>query len=131
MVLVLSITLWWRLRGNPSAADSGAAPAPAPAPGTAGPLRFMVSADGSIAVEGAKIDVDAVAGRLAGLSPARSVEVVVDSHASGAAVDDLLARLRDAGVSSCTLVVDQTKVTVTTSARPRPEVSGERKEAKP
>jgi biopolymer transport protein ExbD len=124
MVLVLSTNAWWRLRAEPGAA-------PAPLPGTPAALRFMVSADGSIAVEGTRISLDAVAGRLAGLSPARLVEVVVDPRASGAAVDDFLGRLRGAGVSRCNLVVDQTKATVNTSAATMPEVGGERKEAGP
>jgi hypothetical protein len=131
VILVLSAIAWWRLRAEPGAA--GGAAAPAPASGTGGPLRFNVSADGSIAVDGESttIGLDDVAGLVSGLSTARPVELNVDPGTSGAAVDGLLGRLRDAGVSRCTLIVDRTKATVDTRAAPRPGDTEKRKEAGP
>lgn len=131
VILVLSAIAWWRLRAEPGAAGGGAAPAPAS--GTGGPLRFTLSADGSIAVEGASttIGLDDVAGLVAGLSTARPVELNVDPRTSGATVDGLLGRLRDAGVSRCTLIVDRMKATVDTRTTPRPGGPEERKESGP
>jgi hypothetical protein len=131
VILVLSATAWWRLRAEPGATDGAAAPAPAS--GTGGPLRFTVAADGSISVEGESttIGLDGVADRLSVLSTARPVELIIDPGTSGAAVDGLLGRLRDAGVSRCTLIVDRTKATVDTRATPRPGGPEERKEAGP
>jgi biopolymer transport protein ExbD len=108
-LLAFTATAWWRLG---VAAAGGDAPAAAPVTDASTPapppLRLTVAADGSVSIAGAAVKPEELASRVkppAGATPT-ALELAVDPRAPGAAVDDLLTRLRDAGVSRCTLVVD-------------------------
>lgn len=99
-LLFLAATARLGLRPGPGA-DGRIPPA---SPST--PLRLTVSADGALLVGGAAVAREGLAARLAAEGPVRPVELAVDRRAPGAAVDGLLIRLLDAGVSSCTLRVE-------------------------
>ena len=118
-VLILAVTLWWQLRAGPILESGGESPRPDPA--AANRLRFKVRADGTISAgdEDTEVGLGAVAARLTGLDTTGPVEIVVAPRATGAAVDKLLARLRDAGVTRCTLVIDRTEATLSPSSGPQ------------
>jgi biopolymer transport protein ExbD len=84
-----------------------AAPAPA-VPAPEAPLRVTVSADGSVSVadEGRPVGLEDLPAHLA-KAGGRPVELSVDPRAPAATVDAFLNRLRDAGASRCTLLVDR------------------------
>jgi biopolymer transport protein ExbD len=76
-------------------------------------VRVAVASDGSITVasDGKNITLDDLTLELRAPAKKTSVELSVDPRARGAAVDALLNRLRDSGVSQCTLLVDLASAT--------------------
>ncbi len=84
-------------------------------------MRVAVASDGSItaASDGKKITLDDLARELRASGTKTRVELSVAPDARGAAVDGLLNRLRDSGVSQCTLLVDLASATATGPERSR------------
>ena len=84
-------------------------------------MQVAVSADGSFTMmsNGKTVSLEDMTRQLASTGAARMVEITVDPRASGAAVDAMLNRLRDAGVSRCTLVVDPAAASVSGPASSR------------
>jgi biopolymer transport protein ExbD len=76
-------------------------------------VRVAVASDGSITVasDGKRITLDDLARELRASGTKTRVELSVAPDARGAAVDALLNRLRDSGVSQCTLLVDLASAT--------------------
>jgi biopolymer transport protein ExbD len=106
VLLLLTAVARWQIRAGhfpPPAAPPATAPQQSPISAQA----IIVSADGSIAAksDGNTVKLEDMTHQLAAAGTGRSVEITVDPEAPGAAVDALLNRLRDAGVSRCTLLV--------------------------
>jgi biopolymer transport protein ExbD len=120
VLLALSGIARWKLgseREPPRAAEPGA-----PVQEAEVPVRFAISSEGTITVggDGKQVAIEDVPGAVAAAGTKRKVELSVDPGARGATVDALLNRLRDAGVSQCTLLVD-----LAAAGASRPEASRE------
>ena len=107
-LLALTATSWWQIRAVPGTARNELPLARTPP--AANHLRASVSADGGLTVDGenATVEPQALANRLSGSSPARPLDLSIDARATGEKVDKLLGRLRDAGVTRLSLLVDPT-----------------------
>jgi hypothetical protein len=113
-LLAFTATAWWRLGVAAAGGDAPAPVANAPRPAEVGAPatlpassvpRLTIAADGSASIAGAAVKPDELAARIKPAGAA-TLELAIDPRAPGAAVDDLLTRLREAGVTRCTLVVE-------------------------
>jgi biopolymer transport protein ExbD len=106
VLLALTGIARWKL-GSARAAPRAAAPA-APGQDAEHSVRVAISSDGSITMggEGKEVALEDVTVAVRASGTKGKVELSVDPGARGATVDALLIRLRDAGVSQCTLLVD-------------------------
>jgi biopolymer transport protein ExbD len=106
VLLILVGVARWQIRAGNHPPQEAAPVALKQQPGS--PLRVAVSADGSVTVEsnGKTVGFDEMARQLGGPGAKGTVELSIDARARAAAVDAALNRLRDAGVSRCSLRVE-------------------------
>jgi biopolymer transport protein ExbD len=127
ILLVLTGVARWQIRalGYPPRAAVPAALRQT----TGNPVQVAISADGSITAKshGNTVALEELTRQLAGPGTNQMVEITVDPRARGAAVDALLNRLREAGQSRCTLLVDLASASASGSASSRTDApaSGE------
>jgi biopolymer transport protein ExbD len=106
VLLALAGIARWKLGSGRE--PSGAAAPAVPVQAAEDPVRVAISSEGVITVggDGKPVALEDMPGAVRASGTNRRVELSIDRGARGATVDALLTRLREAGVTQCTLLVD-------------------------